>query len=157
MAHIKKSPFEFTYTRPSLDWYETVNVSLEFDKYDYLSLQRRFGPSWWLKGHKYNENREEWEETDIGRIEEDDIPRLIGWARYTDEWGNTHNLVLEISGLGTGLDVIDSFMKIMERQNGKGGIDIMTKELTQLPLLNDRYVSLVNVLSVIDKYREKGD
>ena len=33
-----KKPFEFSYTKTSLDWYEDVNISIAYDKYAYLTL-----------------------------------------------------------------------------------------------------------------------
>ena len=48
----EKGLFEFSYTRPSLDWYEDINVKLSYNDYDYLMLERRYSPCWWLIGKK---------------------------------------------------------------------------------------------------------
>lgn len=37
-----KGPFEFSYIKPYFDWYETVKVSILYDQYNYLSLEKRY-------------------------------------------------------------------------------------------------------------------
>lgn len=50
MSQSVKAPFKFSYTQPSLDWFETINVEIKPDDYYYFKLQRRYGPDWWLIG-----------------------------------------------------------------------------------------------------------
>lgn len=50
MSQSVKTPFKFSYTQPSLDWFETINVEINPDDYYYFELQRRYGPDWWLIG-----------------------------------------------------------------------------------------------------------
>ena len=45
MSQSVKAPFKFSYTQPSLDWFETINVEIKPDDYYYFKLQRRYGPA----------------------------------------------------------------------------------------------------------------
>jgi len=76
-----KKSFKYTYTRPSLDWFEYVDVEIKPDDYYYFKLNRRFGPSWWLIGtNPVDEPTYHWKETEIGKINEEDLVRFIKWA-----------------------------------------------------------------------------
>lgn len=77
-----KEPFVYQYTRPSLDWFEYVNVEIKPDDYYYFRLERRFGPSWWLIGmNPKEEPRYHWEDTQIGEISHYDLKRFMKWAK----------------------------------------------------------------------------
>lgn len=71
MSQSVKAPFKFSYTQPSLDWFETINVEIKPDDYCYFKLQRRYGTDWWLIGQNpppENSTQREWSETELGRI-----------------------------------------------------------------------------------------
>ena len=108
-----KKPFKFTYTKPSLDWYEDVNVSIAYDEYSYLTLELRYGDSWWLIGKKYIKDKEKWVSEQIGEIRENDIPRLVEWAEYTNSFGNQISILNEVRGIDGCLNPIREFLKIM--------------------------------------------
>lgn len=110
----EKGVFEFSYTQPSLDWYETINVKLSYNDYNYLSLERRFGPCWWLTGQKYNKHLERWEKVDIGRIENHDIKRLIEWCRYKTKDNRTISILEEVRGINGDLNAIDEFIELIK-------------------------------------------
>lgn len=112
-----KEPFEFSYIKPLLDWYETKKVSILYNQYDYLSLQRRYGASWWLIGHRYNEHLDKWEGFDIGEISNHDIRRLVEWARFTTKNGNTISILTSISTIDAVLNPIDEFLKNMQSED----------------------------------------
>lgn len=110
-----KKPFEFTYTKPLLDWYEDVNVSITYDEYNHLTLERRYNDSWWLLGHKYNKDKDRWVKEQIGEISEKDIPRLVEWAEYTNGVGHQVSILTEIRAIDGYLNPIRDFLRIMSR------------------------------------------
>lgn len=113
------NPFEFSYTRPSLDWYEVVNVSITYDAYDYLTLERRYGGMWWVKGKKYIEDKNKWVSEEIGEIREEDIPRLVEWAEYTDRFGHQVSILREVRAIDGCLNPIREFLKIMSKHKAE--------------------------------------
>lgn len=116
MSQSVKAPFKFSYTQPSLDWFETINVEIKPDDYCYFKLQRRYGPDWWLIGQNpppKNSTNYEWSETDIGRISPRDIARFIEWARI-DSGGNK---IVEISVISGTFDIFSEIEDIV----GNGG------------------------------------
>lgn len=112
-----KEPFEFSYTKPWLDWYRTENVSIPYNQYAELTLERRYSLCWWLVGHRFNKHLDEWERVDIGEISERDIRRLVEWARFTNKNGHTFSILTEVRAIDGDLNPIDDFLKIM--QEGK--------------------------------------
>ena len=121
-----KKPFEFTYTKPSLDWYVDVNVSISYDEYNYLALERRYGNSWWVIGKKYIEDRDKWVSEEIGEIREQYIPRLVEWAEYTNRFGHQVSILNEIRAIDGCLNPIREFLRIMSRykaESEKGGAE----------------------------------
>ena len=110
-----KKPFEFIYTKPSLDWYEDVNVSIAYDTYSYLVLERRYGGSWWVIGKKYVEDKDKWVSEQIGEIRERDIPRLVKWAEYTNRFGHQVSILNEVRTIDGCLNSIREFLRIMSR------------------------------------------
>lgn len=114
-----KEPFKFTYTKPSFDWYVDVNVSIAYDKYNYLILERRYGGSWWLIGKKYIEEKEKWVSEQIGEIREKDIPSLVEWAEYTNSFGHQVSILNEIRAIDGELNPIGEFLHIMNRRKAE--------------------------------------
>jgi len=114
-----KEPFKFSYTKPSLDWYEDVNVSIAYDKYHYIALEMRYGNSWWVIGKKYNDDKDKWESEQIGRINEPDIPRLVQWAEYTNRFGHQVSILNEIRAIDGSLNPIREFLRIMSRHKAE--------------------------------------
>lgn len=81
-----KEPFVFTYTKPLLDWYETIKVEIKPEDYYYFHLERRFGPTWWLVGcNPVDKPNYHWEYKDLGEIGSEisnyDVKRFIEWAK----------------------------------------------------------------------------
>lgn len=110
-----KRPFKFTYTKPLLDWYEDVNVSIAYDEYNYLTLERRYSDSWWVIGQKYIKDKDKWVSEQIGEIREKDIPRLVEWAEYTNRFGHQVSILNEIRTIDGYLNPIREFLRIMGR------------------------------------------
>ena len=105
MSQSVKAPFKFSYTQPSLDWFETINVEIKPDDYYYFKLQRRYGPDWWLIGQNpppENSTRYEWSETELGRISCRDIAKFVEWARI-DGGGSK---IVEISAISGSFDLL---------------------------------------------------
>ena len=111
-----KEPFEFSYTKPWLDWYETIKVSILYNQYNYLTLERRYGSSWWLVGHIFNKQSDKWERVDVGQINNHDIKRLVEWARFTTKKGHTINILTEIRAIDGILNPIDEFLRIIQER-----------------------------------------
>lgn len=65
---IKREPFKFIYTRPSLDWYEDINVEIEWGEYDWFELQWRYGGTCWIVASKYDEETKEFNCEQIGEL-----------------------------------------------------------------------------------------
>lgn len=81
-----KEPFVFTYTKPLLDWYETIKVEIKPEDYYYFHLERRFGRTWWLVGcNPVDKPNYHWENTVLGEIGTEisnyDVKRFIEWAK----------------------------------------------------------------------------
>lgn len=110
-----KRPFKFAYTRPSLDWYEDVNVSIDYNEYNYLALERRYGGSWWVIGKRYIEDNHRWISEQIGKISEEDIPRLVEWAEHTNIFGRRVSILNEVRAIDGCLNPIREFLEIMNR------------------------------------------
>lgn len=102
-------PFRFEYTMPSLDWYEIIKKTVSPDDYDYFELQLRYGPCWWLVGHKIDS---EWNNSakEIGRLSRRDAVRFIEWAKCKPHGSN----LVEISAISSSLDLIGEISKISE-------------------------------------------
>ncbi len=118
-----KKPFKFTYTKPSLDWYEDVDVSIAYDEYNYLTLERRYSDSWWLLGHKYIEDKDKWVKEQIGEIRDKDIPRLVEWAEYTNRFGHQVSILNEIRTIDGCLNPIREFLRIMSRYKAESEVE----------------------------------
>ena len=115
MSQSVKAPFKFSYTQPSLDWFETINVEIKPDDYYYFKLQRRYGPDWWLIGQNpppENSTHYEWSETDIGKISNRDLMRFIDWAKFD----GSGSKIVEISVISGALDIFNEIEDIL----GKG-------------------------------------
>ena len=110
-----KHPFKFTYTKPSLDWYEDVEVSITYDKYSYLTLEKRYGDSWWLIGKKYIKDEDKWVQEQIGEIRNEYIPKLVKWAEYINRFGHKVSILNEVRGIDGCLNPIREFLEIMSK------------------------------------------
>lgn len=109
-------PFTFSYTVPSLDWFDTKTVTIGPQDYYYFRLERRFGPSWWLVGSNPtdDDSGHYWTETQLGELRNADVIRFIKWAK-TD----IGSLIIEVKALCGSFDII-SEIAALERsmQNG---------------------------------------
>ena len=102
-------PFKFEYTMPSLDWYETIEKTVSLDDYDYFELQLRYGPCWWLVGHKIDS---EWNNTakEIGRLSRKDVARFIEWVKRNPCGSN----LVELFAISSSLDLMGEISKLVE-------------------------------------------
>lgn len=119
-ASKEKGPFIFSYTMPSLDWYEDIAVSLPYDKYNYIILELRYGGMWWLLGEKYIKGDNKWVCEQIGEIRKTDIPRLVKWAEYTNKYGHKVSLLTNIRTIDGSLNPIREFLTIMSKYDKEG-------------------------------------
>ncbi len=110
-----KEPFEFSYVKSYGDWGTTKNVRIPYNLYNSLTLERRYGPCWWLVGYRYDKDK--WKGLDIGLISNYDIKRLVEWARFTTKNGRTINILTEVRAIDGSLNPIDEFLKIMQKEN----------------------------------------
>ena len=112
MSQSVKAPFKFSYTQPSLDWFETINVEINPDDYYCFELHRRYGPDWWLIGKNpppKNSTRHEWSETALGRLSYRDIAKFVEWAR-TDGGGSK---IVGISAISGSFDLVHEIKELL--------------------------------------------
>lgn len=106
MKNNKKSPFEFRWTVPMLDWFEWKKASVNFDDYDAFKLVRRYGPTWWLIGLNVQETPYKIIETEIGELatkySNENVKRFIEWAKID----NVRSKLVEISVISTSFDLV---------------------------------------------------
>lgn len=112
MSQSGKAPFKFSYTQPSLDWFETINVEINPDDYYYFELHRRYSPDWWLIGKNpppKNSTRHEWSETALGRLSCRDIAKFVEWARI-DGGGSK---IVGISAISGSFDLLHEIKALL--------------------------------------------
>lgn len=126
--------FEFAYTRPSLDWYETIKRTVGPDDYERFELQLRYGLTWWLIGHKADKGGHDIPK-DIGRLSRVDAVRFIKWAKRELHGSDQ----VEFSAISTALNLAAEISKLMEGMwewkpcpfcGGDGGIGISPQDHT---------------------------
>lgn len=107
-----KKSFDFSYTRPSLDWYETIKVTIAPDDYYYFRLEKRFGPYWWLIGtNNYDTPDYHWKTTTIGELNPDNLKRFIDWVKDLDEAGCP---LTEINMISGSFDIFKEIKELVE-------------------------------------------
>lgn len=108
-----KESFCFSYTVPSLDWFDTIPVKIKPTDYYYFTLEKRFGNSWHLIGSnpplKIDESK--WKETEIGEIGLTDLKRFIKWANCGEYGGSRITAIKTISG---DLDIIECLKDLVK-------------------------------------------
>lgn len=117
MNDVRKEPFRFEYTMPSLDWYEICKVEIQPDDYVYFELQRRYGQEWWLVGKNpppENSGDYRWTTKTIGRISTRDIARFVEWAK-TDLGGSR---ITNISAISGAIDLMLEIKNLLSRTEG---------------------------------------
>jgi hypothetical protein len=106
----QKEPFKFSYNRPSLDWFETINVTIEENDYYYYRLERRYGPTWWLIGmYPPKDNSYEWVNAQLGEIRKSDLLRFIEWAKKDDG-----SRVIEIKVISGDFDIFEELKELIK-------------------------------------------
>ena len=112
----QQKAFEFSYNKPSLDWFDTINIKLKPEDYYYYKLERRYGRSWWLIGcNPVEEPNYHWEEKQIGEIGKNDLLKFIDWCKT-----NEGNLIIQIKVLDSTFNIFDeinNLLKIKEDLN----------------------------------------
>lgn len=114
MAKLKKEPFKFEYTVPSLDWYDIIKGEIKPDDYVYFKLSLRYGNTWWLVGMNPPSDHAKgyrWTEKDIGRISDRDIVRFVEWAKQEDGFGGSK--LTEVSAISGSLDILREVEKLL--------------------------------------------
>ena len=112
MNELKKEPFRFEYSMPSLDWYEMVSVEIDPNEYQLYKLERRYGEAWWLIGLREPQKsmqHHEWEEKTLGRMSNRDIARFVEWAKL-DHSGSR---LIEIQSISSSMDVLSDIKKLL--------------------------------------------
>ncbi|MEO2202186.1 hypothetical protein ABGV42_00325 [Paenibacillus pabuli] len=108
---MKKEPFVYSYNKPCLDWYQTVNVTINDGDYLYFRIERRYGPSWWLIGMSPEEKPKfRWADTDLGEIHEGDLLRFIEWAKI----GNGSQII-EFKSISGDFDILGELLRLTDR------------------------------------------
>lgn len=108
-----KEPFRFCYNVPSLDWYETENVEIEWDEYLYFKIQYRFGQTYWLMGYKEKDGRFEREEVEIGQLTKLYLGKFVKWCEFDDGYRICSKLI-GVSVISTGMNILKVFEEIQK-------------------------------------------
>lgn len=110
-----KECFEFSYTQPSLDWYETIKVKIEPTDYYYFKLEKRYDDSWWLIGCKSIEKYPYWEYKELGELDFDGnistTKKFIEWAKYENGEGSK---IIEIRSISGNFDLLKEIKKLID-------------------------------------------
>lgn len=109
---MNKESFKFSYNIPSLDWYTTKNVEIEWDDYAYFKLEYRYGDTYWLIG--YTKPGQSYAK-ELGEISKNDLDRFIKWCEF-DYPDNYHkgNKLVDISVISTGMNIISVIQDIIK-------------------------------------------
>lgn len=109
---VTKEPFLFEWYQPTSDWYRTVNVEIKPDDYLYFGIERRFGPSWWLKGMNVkNETHRHWENEVIGQITDYDLHRFIEWAKQ-----GRGSKIIEVRAISGDFNIVSEISKLTTKE-----------------------------------------
>lgn len=104
---INKEPFVFSYVKSSLDWYDIIEVTVNWGDYDFFELERRYDSSWWLVGYTNGERKT------LGQLSvedrNDDVKRFIEWAE-TD----MGSAILRISGISSTVNMLDGIWHLLK-------------------------------------------
>lgn len=114
-----KEPFSFCYNVPSLDWYETKNVEIEWDEYLYFKIQYRFGQTYWLMGYKKKDGRIERKEVEIGEITRGFLGKFVKWCEYDDGY-RTCSKLIGVSVISTGMNILAVVSEIQKAVEQEG-------------------------------------
>ena len=97
---MNKELFKFSYNIPSLDWYTTKNVEIEWNDYAYFKLEYRYGDTY---------------AKELGEISKNDLDRFIKWCEF-DYPDNYHkgNKLVDISVISTGMNIISVIQDIIK-------------------------------------------
>lgn len=114
MKKVEKQPFKFRYTRLSLDWFEYVNVEVNWDDFVFFELQLRFSNTWWLIGCKKKKDEFDWKEerekVELGNLQDvEDVNRFIEWCQF-----DGGSKLVTINCLSTGLDMFNELKRIIK-------------------------------------------
>lgn len=113
-----KSDFYFEYTVPSLDWYDTVRVTIKPQEYNYFAIERRYGGTWWLKGIKITISPYQKEEKELGQLTPYYLVRFIKWCENKDEvTGRVGSNLLSINMLDNEFNIIEEMKKLIKQLN----------------------------------------
>ena len=108
-----KPNFEFQYTVPSLDWYETKKVVIKPTDYYYFKLSFRYGPSVHLIGSNPINESPYWKDEEIGEISYDNrfgkLKEFIEWAKC-----GKGNRITNISAISGSMDIFKYIKEIVE-------------------------------------------
>lgn len=139
-----KEPFEYDENVPCLDWYTTKHHIINDKDFTYFKLDRRFGPSWWLYGMKFDENNCRWEEKEIGEIYDGDLRRFIEWAK-TDHGSR----IISVHMICGSFDLFAEVGKLVENP--------LQKEIERLKGLNEKAIrGLRGICKECKKYSTCG-
>lgn len=113
-----KECFEFSYTRPFLDWYETIKVKIaptDYYYYYYFKLEKRFDDSWWLIGCKSIEKYPYWEYKELGQLDyngsTETTKEFIEWAKCKNNKGSR---IISISAISGEFNLIEEIKKLID-------------------------------------------
>lgn len=111
-----KEHFCFSYNTPTLDWYTTIKVSINWDDYSYFKIERRYGPSYWVLGFKKSENTKPIQ-IDLGEISKYDLVKFIKWCEYSPFDTYISSKLIGFSVISTSMNITDMINDIYTTYN----------------------------------------
>lgn len=103
-----KEPFVFEYTVPCMDWYYTENVVIHEGDFTYFRIERRYGPSWWVIGLKYDQKNLAWSEKQLGEMNDAQLKKFIKWAK-----NETGSNIIDVKAISGNCNIIEDILKLL--------------------------------------------
>lgn len=115
--------FVFESIVPSCDWYSVTTEKVRYEDYDFFSVEKRFGPGWWVLGVKTEQPCPAHRST-IHRIEKT-LGQEVGNAQLTSfiEWNEAqgYNKITDLVSISPALPMFkelrEVFLKLDKGEN----------------------------------------
>ena len=98
-----KESFKYSYTKPCLDWYETVNIEIKDGEYRGFEIERRFGSTWYLHGFRDEKLKV------ISEINGYDLKLFIKWCETKNG-----SLITTIRSISTSINIIEDIKELLK-------------------------------------------
>ena len=111
----EKEPFKFSYTMPSLDWYDIIHVQINPGDYAYFKIEFRYGHNTWLIGYKRVDEIDRLlpahDRVELGRLQVEDLLKFIDWCE-TDYGGS---LITDFVAIDQSINLPEQMKKLFQK------------------------------------------